>query len=93
MVIRLLDLALLTFVVWMVWSHLIRGWRAASMAASRGAAPDPPAGAAAPGEPPMNLVRCGACGVHVPSARTLPGPVGTVFCSEACRAAGARPSS
>src|SRR6202023_2207783 len=28
--IRLLDFALLTFLVWLVWSQLIRGWRSAS---------------------------------------------------------------
>jgi hypothetical protein len=88
---RLLDFALLTFLVWLVWSQLIRGWRA-SMAAPRGPEPAASRGAARQDEPPMTLVPCEACGVHVPSARTLPGPAGKVFCSEACRAGGARPS-
>ena len=92
MLIRLLDFALLTFLLWLVWSQLIRGWRAAHMAASRGAEPAA-SGAAARDEPPLILVRCGTCGVHVPSARTLPGPAGQVFCSEACRAGAARPGS
>src|SRR5258707_15833104 len=92
MLIRLLDFALLTFLVWMVWSQVIRGWRAAHMAASRGAEP-PASGAAARDEPPLILVRCGTCGVHVPSARTLPGPAGQGFCPGACPGRPARPGS
>jgi len=96
--IRLLDFALLTFLVWMVWSQLIRGWRSASAAAdARRQAPRPPAASAAgaAADPQLlNLVRCSACGVHVPSARILPGTAGEVFCSDACRARGAaRPSA
>jgi hypothetical protein len=100
--IRLLDFALLTFLVWLVWSQLIRGWRSASTPAANAAdAADPrrqpprspaasAAAAAAASEPPLlTLVRCNACGVHVPSARLLPGAAGEVFCSDACRARGA----
>jgi hypothetical protein len=99
--IRLLDFALLTFLVWLVWSQLIRGWRSASAPpANAGDAADPrrqptrpPATSAAAGtaseQPLLTLVRCNACGVHVPSARILPGTAGEIFCSEACRARGA----
>jgi len=98
--IRLLDFALLTFLVWLVWSQLIRGWRSASTppahagdaADPRRQAPRPPAAStagAAPEQPLLTLVRCSACGVHVPSARMLPGAAGEVFCSDACRARGA----
>jgi hypothetical protein len=92
--IRLLDFALLTFLVWLVWSQLIRGWRSASAAAAdaRRQAPPPPGtrpAGTAPEQPLLTLVRCSACGVHVPSARILPGTAGEVFCSDACRARGA----
>jgi hypothetical protein len=92
---RLLDFALLTFLVWLVWSQVLRGWRAANAAAREAPqrSPDrsgqPPGAAAAAGQATVTLVRCGACGVHVPSGRTLPGPGGEVFCSDACRARGA----
>lgn len=86
--IRLLDFAILTFIAWWVWSQVIRGWRAANAAESRAQAPPP--GAAAPDPPPVNLVRCRACGVHVPSGRTLAGAAGEVFCSDACLARGIR---
>ncbi|HXO42651.1 MAG TPA: hypothetical protein VN999_14455 [Thermoanaerobaculia bacterium] len=98
--IRLLDFALLTFLVWLVWSQLIRGWRSASTPpANAGDAADPrhqprrPPAASAAGtaseQPLLTLVRCNACGVHVPSARILPGTAGEIFCSDACRARGA----
>ena len=98
--IRLLDFALLSFLVWMVWSQVIRGWRAASAAsdrrkdetradANRRQPTAPPGAAAAPEQAAVTLVRCGACGVHVPSVRMLPGPAGEAFCSEACRSRGA----
>jgi hypothetical protein len=92
--IRLLDFALLTFLVWFVWSQVVRGYRAASAAeraatGAAGRATPRPAGAAAGDAAAMTLVRCSACGVHVPSARTLPGAGGgEVFCSDACRARG-----
>jgi hypothetical protein len=96
--IRLLDFALLSFLVWFVWSQLLRGWRAASAAERSGA---PPAGKAPPpyaregaaDATAVTLERCSVCGVHVPSGRTLPGRGGEVFCSDACRVRGpARPS-
>jgi len=95
--IRLLDFALLTFLVWLVWSQLIRGWRSASTPPANAAdprrqPPRPPAARAAgtaPEPPLLTLVRCNACGVHVPSARILPGAAGEIFCSDACRARGA----
>ena len=93
--IRLLDFALLAFLVWLVWSQVIRGWRAAAAApaataeAQRRQSSTAPGAAAPQEQAPVMLVRCGACGVHVPSGRTLPGPAGEVFCSEACRARGA----
>ena len=101
--IRLLDFALLSFLVWLVWSQLIRGWRSASTPPANAAhaadaadprrqASRPPAasgGATAPEPPLLTLVRCSACGVHVPSARILPGAAGDVFCSDTCRARGA----
>jgi hypothetical protein len=98
--IRLLDFALLTFLVWLVWSQLIRGWRSASTPPANAAdgadprrqAPRPPAAGAAgtaSEQPLLTLVRCSACGVHVPSARILPGAAGEVFCSDACRGRGA----
>jgi hypothetical protein len=91
--IRLLDFALLSFLVWFVWSQVIRGWRQA-LAARRGTAPASQNGgearsrhAAATPESAaaLTLVRCDGCGVHVPSARTLPGAAGRVFCSDPCR--------
>jgi hypothetical protein len=94
--VRLLDFALLAFLVWLVWNQVIRGWRAASMAGGRGPAraARPANDAARSQEPPaMTLVPCSACGVHVPSGRTLPGRAGEIFCSEACRAGGARSAS
>ncbi|HEY6320842.1 MAG TPA: PP0621 family protein [Thermoanaerobaculia bacterium] len=98
--IRLLDFALLTFLVWLVWSQLIRGWRsagtppanAADAADPRRQPSRPPAASAAgtaPEPPLLTLVRCNACGVHVPSARILTGAAGEIFCSDACRARGA----
>ena len=95
--IRLLDFALLSFLVWLVWSQLIRGWRSASTPPADAADPrrqaSRPAAANAAGtapEPPLlTLVRCNVCGVHVPSARILPGAAGEIFCSDACRVRGA----
>jgi hypothetical protein len=89
--IRLLDFALLTFLVWLVWSQVIRGWRAANAASGdhgHGAPPSQPRqpSATATAPEPVTLVRCSACGVHVPSGRTLPGPAGQIFCSDGCRA-------
>jgi hypothetical protein len=88
--IRLLDFALLTFLVWMVWSQVIRGWRAANAAPGnhdRGqASPPRPPSAAASAQEAVTLVRCSVCGVHLPSGRALPGPPGDFFCSDACRA-------
>ncbi|MBV8202636.1 MAG: deaminase [Acidobacteria bacterium] len=98
MIIRLLDFALLTFLVWLVWSQVIRDWRGASAAPADHAGgsggqggqrgqPPPPRKARGPAaQEPMTLVRCGVCGVHVPSGRALPGPAGGFVCSEACRA-------
>lgn len=99
--IRLLDFALLSFLVWMVWSQVIRGWRAAAAAhdrrsdQSRAEATEanrrqaaPPAAASSQENAAVTLVRCGACGVHVPSARMLPGQTGESFCSETCRSRG-----
>ena len=91
--VRLLDFALLTFLVWLVWGQVIRGWRAASAAASRAQAARSQAGAAAAAaRQPTAVVleRCAGCGVFVPAGRTLPGPAGEVFCSESCRAGGVR---
>jgi hypothetical protein len=91
--IRLLDFALLTFLVWLVWSQVIRGWRSASATTVDPRRQTPPSrpssAAAAPEPPPLTLVPCSACGVHVPSGRTLPGAAGEVYCSDACRAQGA----
>jgi hypothetical protein len=95
--IRLLDFALLSFLVWFVWSQLIRGWRSAGAArrrgsgeggdAGRGPAATTPASAAA-----LTLVRCDGCGVHVPIGRALADGSGAIFCSDTCRArAGVRP--
>ena len=94
--IRLLDFALLTFLVWLVWSQLIRGWRSARAATADPRRQTPPAPASraagtATEQPLLTLVRCSACGVHVPSARILAGTAGEVFCSDACRARGAVP--
>lgn len=94
--IRLLDFALLTFLVWFVWSEVLRGWRQASArpahpADTGGQAPGtagarPRGAAAGDSAAAMTLVRCDSCSVHVPSARALPGAGGRVFCSETCRA-------
>jgi hypothetical protein len=83
--IRLLDLALLTFLVWFVWSQVIRGWRQAGTGARGAAAPPRQPAAPRDGAAALTLVRCDACGVHVPSGRILTGGSGRVFCSEACR--------
>ena len=93
MLLRLLDFALTAFLVWLVGSQVIRGWQARRTAANQGPVASAPDGVDSRVERSMTLVPCGACGVHVPQARTLPGPAGNIFCSEACRAAGARPSS
>jgi hypothetical protein len=95
--VRLLDFALLTFLVWLVWSQVIRGWRAASAAASRAAQPPRSSAGTAEGaarQPAaVPLERCDRCGVYVPAGHMLPGTAGEVFCSESCRAGGARQTS
>jgi hypothetical protein len=98
--IRLLDFAFLTFLVWLVWSQVVRALRAVHPAGARSGGRAAEARAAGGGASPdsgagtVTLVRCGACGVHVPSGRALPGRTAAeLFCSEACRARGARPAS
>jgi hypothetical protein len=91
---RFFDFALLTFLVWLVWSRVIHGWRAA-IAASRVPPPSAPgaAGTAARQQPAaVTLERCTGCGTYVPVGRMLPGAAGEAFCSEACRTSGARPT-
>jgi hypothetical protein len=88
--IRLLDFAVLSFLVWLVWSQVIRGWRAA-ITASRVPPPAPGAAGPATRQQPaaVTLERCTGCGTYVPAGRMLPGAAGEAFCSEACRAGGA----
>jgi hypothetical protein len=90
---RLLILALLVVIVWLVIEAMLRRLRAtlgeAARRAQQNARGDTPAGAAP--QTLDRLVSCAACGVRVPERRALiaPGGAGGVYCSEACRAAGA----
>jgi hypothetical protein len=88
--VRLLDFALLAFLVWWVWSQVIRGWRAAeaqraAQAAAAAASAAASQAASQQSQGVMTLVPCARCGVHVPAGRTLPGRGGQVYCSDACR--------
>jgi hypothetical protein len=82
--IRLLDFALLAFLLWFVWSQVIRQWRAVPPPRAGRPAARPPAAPAA-----LTLVRCDSCGVHVPGERILTGGGGEAFCSAECRTRGA----
>ena len=82
---RLLELILLGFLLWLAWE----GLKARVRAFFAGDPPRPPRPPARP-QPPApeeSLVRCAACGTHVPASRALPGRSGGLFCSERCRAA------
>ena len=85
--IRLLDFALLAFLVWFVWSQVIRQWRTASPPRAGRTASAPPSRSASPAA--LTLVRCDSCGVHVPGERILAGTAGEAFCSAECRTRGA----
>ena len=77
---RLLALIVLAILIWVFLQNLKQKVRISVGASRRSAAPPPQTSV-------ENLVRCTACGVHVPRSRALPGAVGTeaVYCSERCR--------
>jgi hypothetical protein len=96
MIVRLLDFALLSFLAWLIWSQVFRQWRDAAAARRRaagGGAAAPRATQAAQNPAAMTLVRCTACGVHMPADRMLGSRPGQVFCSPACQARGAASST
>ncbi len=97
MIVRLLDFALLSFLAWLIWSQVFRQWRHAAAARRRAAGGGGAAASRAtraPQDPAaMTLVRCSACGVHMPADRMLGGHPGQVFCSPACQARGAASSA
>ena len=83
---RLFELILLGFLLWLAWE----GLKARIRAFFAGEAPRPPRSPAPP-QPRAReetLVRCAACGTHVPASRALPGRSGgrALYCSEKCRA-------
>jgi len=82
---RLLELILLGFLFWLAWE----GLKARIRAFFAGEAPRPQARPRPPAPPEEALVRCAACGTHVPASRALPGRSGgrDLYCSEQCRAA------
>jgi hypothetical protein len=79
---RLLELIVFALLAWF-WLERLARYFGAGIRAGRpsrpAAGPPPPAKAAG------SLVRCVACGVHVPQARSVAGAGGEPFCSEACR--------
>ena len=80
---RLLELVLLAFLLWLAWE----GLKARIRAFFAGEPPRPQAGPKSPSRPGETLVRCAACGTHVPLSRALPGRGGSrdLYCSERCR--------
>jgi hypothetical protein len=85
---RLLELIFLGFLLWLAWE----GVKARVRAFFAGDSPKPPVrGSGPPSRPEETLVRCAACGTHVPESRALPGrtPGGrpALYCSERCRPA------
>jgi Prokaryotic metallothionein len=88
---RLFELIVCGVFLWLAlesWVARIsgRGGRASRgpRRATRGAAPAPRPQAAAPRSPAdLTLVRCAACGTHVPQSRTVAAG-GARYCSERC---------
>ena len=81
---RLLELILLGFLFWLAWEGLKARIRA-FFAGEPPMPPRPPARPRPPAPPEEALVRCAACGTHVPASRALSGRNGGLFCSATCR--------
>lgn len=85
---RLVALILLAFLLWLVLEGALQVVRRLAGAPRRGSMPRRQSQAAPPpavaGE---ELVRCAACGVHVPRSRALssPGVAADLYCSDSCR--------
>jgi hypothetical protein len=85
---RLLELTVFAVFLWLVlesWVARLSGrGRRDPRRTTRGAAPAPRAPAAPPRTAAdLTLVRCAACGTHVPESRTI-AVSGARYCSERC---------
>ena len=86
---RLLELTVFAVFLWLALESWVarlsgRGRRRDPRQATRGAAPAPRAQAAPPRTAAdLTLVRCAACGTHVPESRTI-AQGGARYCSERC---------
>ena len=86
----MLKALVLVFLAYLVWRGLesvlgqVRGAVGPGPGDPRLRSPRPASGPAGP-QVVETLVPCADCGVHVPRSRTLTGPGGQLFCSEACR--------
>ena len=85
MLARLVELILFGFLLWLAYE----GVKARVRAFFSGGSPGPRQGPRPPaGRPGETLVRCAACGTHVPQSRALLAESGSaVYCSERCRGA------
>jgi hypothetical protein len=91
--IRLVALLLFALLLWLVLEGALQVARRLAGQARKGTMPRRPGPSAVAGE---ELVRCAACGVHVPRSRALPpasvaaataspgGPPADLYCSDRC---------
>lgn len=83
---RWLLLLLLAVLVWQGLERIVGALRAGGQLGPT--SPEP--GRRSPERPVETLVRCAACGTHVPRARALTGTDAESYCSPECRANGPR---
>lgn len=93
--IRLVALLLFALLLWLVLEGALQVARRLAGQARRGAVP-PRRGPTAVARQTEELVRCAACGIHVPRSRALPpaseaaatalpgGPPADLYCSDRC---------
>jgi hypothetical protein len=83
--VRFLVLALLLLILWLSVQNFVERLRA-SLGSGDTRRSVPPA-SRPPAERVEEMVRCAACGTHVPNSRALKSAGGgaAVFCSEECR--------
>ncbi|RJF97758.1 PP0621 family protein [Noviherbaspirillum saxi] len=66
-----------TVIVLIVVLWLVRGKKNKTRSQASTHAPQPDSL-----DEPQPMIQCAECGVHLPMAEALPGPAGTVFCSD-----------
>ncbi len=81
---RFVELIVCGILLWL----FLESWLARITGRGRRRTPAPPPRAAAPRSQSsltdVTLVRCAACGIHLPQSRTL-AAAGALYCSERCR--------